>query len=331
MSTPRTLARLPTPIHPLQRASELLGCSVWIKRDDLTGAALSGNKIRKLDCLLADAHTRGATTIITCGGIQSNHCRATAIACRQHGLRPVLLLRGSPPPPRQLDGNLLLDALVGAEVRWTDADGYRSRDQHMAHIAEQLRSNGERPYIIPEGGSNAVGAMGFVHAGRELAAQAQAVGVQFDTVIVATGSGGTLAGLAMSGLQANVLGVAVCDDRATFRQRVHEIAQQAQTLNMGLTLPSDGWDVLEGHQGEGYAISTATELQQQAWLARSEGIIVDPVYTGKAWGALFSVLQQDPRALGRRVLFWHTGGVFGVFGRGASYHQALDVPFVEDA
>jgi len=327
MISPLHLAHTPTPIRPLRRLSAQLGVELWVKRDDLTGAALSGNKVRKLEFLLAEARAQGATTVITCGGIQSNHCRATAVACRQVGLRPVLLLRGTAPSAAGLDGNLLLDALVGAEVRWTDRAGYADRDEKMAAIAEALRAAGERPYIIPEGGSNAVGALGFVRAGQELARQLDAHALSIDTVVSAVGSGGTLAGLALSGAPARMLGVAVCDDRAYFRDRVESIAREAQD-RFGLRLPADGWDVLEGAQGRGYALTTPEELQAQGLLAREEGILLDPVYTGKAWAGLLAALRADRSALGKRVLLWHTGGLFGVFGRGADYAQALGTDFL---
>ena len=216
---PLDLARLPSPLQPLPGPSKQLGAEIWVKRDDLTGAGLSGNKVRKLDYLLAEATARGADCVITTGGIQSNHCRATALAARMVGLRPVLLLRGQPPTDGW-DGNLLLDGILGAEIHWITPEQYTHRDALMAEHAARLSAAGATPYVIPEGGSSAVGALGFVRAGRELAAQAMAAGVEFDTVLCATGSGGTLAGLAMSGLSAQVLGVAVCDDRTYFRQRV---------------------------------------------------------------------------------------------------------------
>ncbi|MFT4975230.1 MAG: D-cysteine desulfhydrase [Myxococcota bacterium] len=320
MIEPLRLAQIPSPIQPLPRLSKRLGVELWIKRDDLTGAGLSGNKVRKLCYLLAEAKAQGASAVITCGGIQSNHCRATAIAARQVGLVPVLLLRGE--PPADIDGNLLLDVIVGATIHWTDAAGYQRRDEQMAVLAEELRAAGERPYIIPEGGSNAVGALGFVAAGAELARQLQDVGLQMDTVVSATGSGGTLAGLALSGAPTRMLGVAVCDDRDYFRAKVEAIGREALD-RFGLRLPAGGWDVLDGAQGRGYALATPEELRAQASLAREEGILLDPVYTGKAWCALLAAVTADPRALGERVMLWHTGGLFGVFGRGAEYAAAL--------
>ncbi|MFT5684999.1 MAG: D-cysteine desulfhydrase [Myxococcota bacterium] len=316
---PLALSRLPTPLQHLPGPSKRLGAEIWVKRDDLTGLGLSGNKVRKLDYLLSEAQSAGSTCVITTGGLQSNHCRATAVAARMIGLRPVLLLRGAP-PTAAADGNLLLDTILGADITFITPEQYAHRDALMAEAAERLVAQGERPYIIPEGGSSAVGALGFVQAGRELAVQAVAAGVDFDTVLCAVGSGGTLAGLAMSGLSASVLGVAVCDDRAYFRQRVEEIADDASRL--GLSLPPRGWDVLEGFAGRGYALSSPAELSSQITLARETGLILDPVYTGKAWHALEQTLAGSPRALGRRILFWHTGGLFGIFGRGQEYADA---------
>ena len=308
----------PTPLEPLPVPSQRLGVELWVKRDDLTGLGLSGNKVRKLRFLFAQAQEEGASVVITCGGIQSNHCRATAVAACRQGLKVVLLLRGAAPAPAQTDGNLLLARMLGAEIHWVDHAGYRQRDTHMAALAESQRERGETPYIIPEGGSNAVGALGFVEAGRELAAQCGELGLRPDTVICAVGSGGTLAGLALAGLSPRVLGIAVCDDRAHFVGRVQEIGAQAR-LRFGLDLPDPGerWDVIEGFQGRGYGLSTPRELACQVRLTRETGLFLDPVYTGKAWFALEQLVQGSPDLLGRRIVFWHTGGVFGLFGRGA--------------
>ena len=305
--TPRVpLALLPTPLVPLRRLSEALGADVWCKRDDLTGVGLTGNKVRKLEVLLADALAAGADTVITTGGIQSNHARATAVAARQLGLRPVLLLRGEPPPVP--DGNLLLDLLVGAEVRWCTPEEYRTaRDARMAEIARELRAAGARPYVIPEGGSNGLGALGYVRAAEEVAG----AGERFDHVICAVGSGGTLAGLALGPRIGLVHGIAVCDDRATFSARVHAIARE-----LGRALPAEGdrWEVTEGWQGPGYGLATGEIWDTIALVARLEGLLLDPVYTGKAMHALVSEVRAGRWA--GRLLFWHTGGVFGLFGRG---------------
>jgi len=323
MQRPLSLARADTPLQWLERPSARLGLEIWVKRDDLTGLGLSGNKVRKLDYLLAEALSQGCDTVITTGGIQSNHCRATAVAARQIGMQPVLLLRGE--PPAEADGNLLLNQILGAELHWTDDAGYAHRDAHMADLARELSAQGRHPYVIPEGGSNATGALGFVRAGRELGTQAIAQGLRFDSVVCAVGSGGTLAGLALAGMDAEVLGIAVCDDRATFRARVEAIGDEARA-RYGLRLPSHGWDVIDGFQGRGYALSTPEELRSQVRFTRETGLFLDPVYTGKAWCAVEALAQSAPERLGERVLFWHTGGLFGLFGRGAELRAALADP-----
>ncbi|MEZ4317260.1 MAG: D-cysteine desulfhydrase family protein [Myxococcota bacterium] len=299
-----SLSRLPTPVHRLDRLSAELGIDLWVKRDDLTGFGLSGNKVRKLDFLFAEAEAAGADTVLTTGGIQSNHCRATAVAARQRGLRPVLLLRGE--DPGVPDANLLLDRLLGAEIHWCTPDEYRtSRNERLAELAEGVRREGGRPYVIPEGGSNAVGSQGYVKAAEELGTQTG----PFDHVFVAVGSGGTLAGLAMSGLPGRIHGIAVCDDQATFEARVREIAREA-----GRPTPAD-WGVDDRYKGPAYAVATPAIWSDIRAVARAEGLLLDPCYTGKAMHALC----EEARAgrLAGRVLFWHTGGAFALFGRGA--------------
>ena len=296
------LARRPTPLHPLERAGARLGIELWCKRDDLTGFGLGGNKVRKLDHLLTDALQRGCRRVVTCGGEQSNHARATAVACRMLGLEPVLLLRGA--PPEVPDGNLLLDQLLGAELHYVDAAGYRERRSHMEELA------GPRGYVIDEGGSNGLGALGFVEARAELRVQAQEEGVAFDSIVVAVGSGGTLAGLAAGAGDERVVGVCVCDDAATFHAIVDRIDGELDALGHAV----GAYELVERFQGPGYGLTTTPQLSAMAQLAREEGVLLDPTYTGKAWHALETLAAEGQ--LGQRVCFWHTGGVFGWFGRG---------------
>jgi D-cysteine desulfhydrase len=305
------LAQLPTPIEHLPRWSERLGVDVYVKRDDLTGFELSGNKVRKLELLLAEARHRGAEVVLTCGGLQSNHCRATAAACRRLGLHPVLLLRGD--PSEEPDSNLLLARLYGSEVHGCTADEYRNeRTERLEALADSWRRRGREAFVIPEGGSNGLGAIAYARAAQELVDQGAP---RFDHVVVAVGSGGTLAGLALGPDIGPLRGVAVCDDRAWFVERVRSIAEEARELGWG-PLPPEGerWEIVEGYQGSGYAIADASVWDTIATVARLEGLLLDPVYTGKAMHAL----ACEARA-GRwkgRILFWHTGGGFGLFGRG---------------
>ena len=308
---PLSLARLPTPLERLERLSDELGVEVLVKRDDLTGLGVSGNKVRKLEMLLTDAVQHGADCVLTTGGLQSNHCRATAIAARRLGLQPGVLLRGE--LPEVPDGNLLLDTLVGAWIRTCTAEDYRERrDALLEAWADSLRAEGRRPYVIPEGGSNALGSLAYVEAARELAIQLPR---PVRRVVVAVGSGGTLAGLALGGLEAFVHGVAVCDDAPTFEARVRAIAHEAAGYDVGpLREPGDGWEVTEGYQGPAYAVATPEIWATIRRVARLEGLLLDPVYTGKAMHALVSEVEA-----GRwdgPIVFWHTGGAFGLFGRG---------------
>jgi D-cysteine desulfhydrase len=214
------LARTPTPLQPLRRWSEKLGVNLMIKRDDLTGAALSGNKIRKLEFALADAKSKKADTILTCGGEQSNHCRATAIAAAMLGLNCRLLLRtadpSNPPPP---EGNILLDRMAGAEIIWITPEEYKRRDELFTREADALRNQGKVPYIIPEGASYPVGAWGYISAMDELVSDISEITTDDEpvTIIHACGSGGTAAGLILgaklTGVPIRIASVNVCDDR----------------------------------------------------------------------------------------------------------------------
>jgi D-cysteine desulfhydrase len=306
------LARLPTPLVRLERWSAHVGADVWCKRDDLTGSVLSGNKVRKLEWLLGEAVHAGADTVLTTGGVQSNHARATAVAARQLGMRPVLLLRGT--DPGVPEANLLLDRLLGAEVHWCAPAQYRhERDALLADLAAGVARAGGRPYVVPEGGSNGLGALGYVRAAEELATQTDH---PFDVQVCAVGSGGTVAGLALGPDLGPVAGVAVCDDRATFAPRVCAIAAEAEAFGAH-TLGPEGerWSIVEGYQGPAYGEATPDVWDTIALAARLEGLVLDPVYTGKAMHAVRREIEAG--RWGGRILFWHTGGVFGLFGRGA--------------
>jgi D-cysteine desulfhydrase len=316
------LARTPTPLEPLRRLGAELGIELYVKRDDLTGIELSGNKVRKLEFVIADALRQGADTLLTCGGAQSNHARATAIAAAKLGLRSRLLLRTSDPSsPPPLEGNILLDCLAGAEIVWITPEEYRNRSEIFEREAASLRKRGQVPYIIPEGASNALGAWGYIRAVDELAHDLAALpsGDQPTTIIHATGSGGTTAGLILGvrlfGLNARVAGINVCDDRNYFIGVVGEICESAitaYTLNISFSRERDV-EIIDGYVGRGYGLSRREELELLRDVARAEGILLDPVYTGKAFFGMTRELSRDPHAFGRRVVFVHTGGLFGLF------------------
>jgi D-cysteine desulfhydrase len=322
------LARLPTPLEPLPRIGKDLGIDLWVKRDDLTGTDLTGNKVRKLGFLAAEALERGADTLVTCGAVTSNHARATAIVAARLGLRSHLLLRGEDRDPP--DGNLLLDRYVGAEITFFPAAEWPQRDLRMGALAERLRAQGRKPYVIPEGGSNALGSMGYVLAVKELLDQAADLGIVVGHVVHATGSAGTTAGLALGCAvwgrpEIDVVGVAVCDDRPYFDRRVNEILDQAVGLwYVGPDVRARArWRIVEGHQGLGYAKTTPNELRELANVARREGLLLDPIYTGKAFLGLMAEAKAKRLGGSGATVFLHTGGLFGLFAFGAELKAAL--------
>ncbi len=309
------VAQTPTPIHAWHPGEIPDGCSAWIKRDDQTGITLSGNKARKLEFLLADAVERGCDTVITCGGIQSNHSRATAVAAREHGLDCHLVLNTrAPEDDPGIRGNLLLDRLVGAELHLISWHDYQRRDGLLRDLARELEADGKRPYVIPEGGSNALGTWGYIEAVRELEEQLRTEGLQIDDIFSACGSGGTAAGLslgvALCGLPIRVHVVNVCWDADHFHARVDAIFR-----DLGAPFASrDMLDVIDGHVGLGYAQSTPEELDVLRRTAQETGVILDPVYTVKAFRGMCAALRTgDERLQGARALFVHTGGLFGLY------------------
>ena len=317
------LARLPTPVHPLRHHGAMPNVEIFMKRDDLTGSALSGNKIRKPEFVLADAVAQKADTVLTCGGAQSNHCRATAIAAAMLGLKCRLLLRTADPSnPPFPEANILLDLMAGAEIVWITPEQYKIRDEIFEREATSLKKAGRKPYIIPEGASNALGAWGYIRGIEELINDIANLpgGPHKDTTIIsATGSGGTSAGLILGtkifDLNARVVGVNVCDDRDYFVRTIGEICESAITdyhLQIDFSRDSD-INIIDGYVGRGYALSRPEELSMICDFARTEGIFLDPVYTGKAFFGMVQELKRDPKCFGERIIFIHTGGIFGLF------------------
>lgn len=310
----KPLANIPTRLSRAPRFSEKMeGPDIWIKRDDETGLATGGNKTRKLEFLLGEALQKGADTVLTCGGVQSNHCRITAAAAIVCGMRPILFLTGDEPEGRQ--GNLLLDELMSAEIRFI---GDRDADEAMAEHADRLRGEGRSPYVIPLGGSVPVGCLGYVDGGLELISQCVAMGIQLDHVILAGGSGGTAAGLLVALLDrapgAKLHVVSVSRESEVLRERILELAgDTAELLNCRMEGLSKALRVYDEFIGEGYAIPTREGTDAAHLLAGSEGIIVDTTYTGKALAGLVSLCRGGVFARDEEVVFVHTGGVPAVF------------------
>jgi D-cysteine desulfhydrase len=309
------LAYAPTPLLRLERLSAELGVELWVKRDDLTGLLETGNKIRKLEFLVGEALAQRADTLITCGPLQSNSCRAVAAVAARLGLKAMLALRGA--PPAEYDGNLLLDRLLGAEVRYcTDAE-WESIDPLMQEMAGRARRAGRTPYIIPEGGASVLGALGYVACGQEIAQQVRHGAPEFDTVAITAFSGGSLAGLLiarqLTGLRAEIVGIPIGGEAARVRAHVGDVIEQAYR-RFGLPVQApEAIRLLDGHEGAGRIEVAPEDLAVVLRVARQEGLLLDPVSTARAFGALLERLRREPGSLGRRVCFVHTGGIFGVF------------------
>ena len=310
------LAHLPTPLEPLARLSASLdGPQLWIKRDDQTGLATGGNKTRKLELLIADALAHRAAVVLTVGAVQSNHCRQTAAAAARAGLECVLVLRGEAPPRAQWTGNLLLDDLLGARLWWS---GDHDPLEALAAAAQAEQKAGRRPYVIPYGGSNEIGAAAYALAFEELWAQMQAQGLDFDRVVFASSSGGTQAGLivgaAACGYRGQVLGISVDKTSGHLRETVAALlAPTAAYLSLDLDLGPGDVQINDDYLGGGYAVLTAAEREAVRLVARTEGILLDPVYTGKAMAGLLGLIRTGGIGADERVLFWHTGGLPALF------------------
>ncbi len=314
-----SLARLPTPLEPSPRLGAELGIDLLWKRDDLTGVELSGNKARKLEFLVAEAEAEGADTLVTCGGIQSNHCRATAFVAAKRALAAVVLLRvPDPSRPPAPEANSLLDLLAGAEARFVSHAEYARRGEVLGRVAAELRAAGRRPYVIPEGGSNALGSLGYVLAMSELREQLPVAWREGPVALVyAAGSGGTGAGIEL-GIRlagwpgAKPIGFAVCNDADYFRDAIARICAEARGRWPSLpAVPREEIEVDGRSVGPGYALATAEGLALVHRVARADGVLLDPVYTGKAMLGLAARAREE--GFPRRAVFLHTGGAFGTF------------------
>lgn len=315
------LAHLPTPLHKWPVPKVANETEVWIKRDDMTGCEYAGNKIRKLEFLLADAKAKGCDCVITVGGIQSNHCRATAAAARRVGLEPHILLRTSGPTDSDpgLVGNLLVDRMVGARIHLVSEAKFQAKGawKLVCELRDDLEEDGKLPYAFPSGGSNALGSWGYIEAVREIADQAAAAQLHFDRIYFGCGSGGTAAGLALgvhlSGLGeagTELVGLGVDDDPAFFYDKLDGLFRAC--FSDFTDLKSRELLTILDCVGQGYAQATDEELAYALQVARATGVCLDPVYTGKAALGMARDLRARPV---ERALFIHTGGLLGTYAK----------------
>lgn len=314
------LGNFPTKIERLEKLSTMLKEHIFIKRDDQTGTEISGNKIRKLEYSINEAINNDCDTLITCGGIQSNHARATAAAGIKLGLKSILVLKSDDKP--EVEGNYLLDRIMGADVRIISSEDYKNRRQEiMEEIVEELKEKGRKGYIIPEGASNGIGTFGYVNCFNEILEQEKELGITFDTIVATVGSGGTFAGLYLgnkiTGSNKKIVGINITDTAEIFKDRVCSILEEAKTYipHKDFEITKEDMCIIDGYVGDGYAISRAEELEFICDFAEAEGIILDPVYTGKAMRGLYSELKKGTFSDSNNILFIHTGGLFGLFSK----------------
>jgi len=314
------LANLPTRIERLDRLSkELGGPQIFIKRDDQTGSEISGNKIRKLEYVIQEALDQGCDYLITCGGIQSNHARATAAAAARLGLSSCLVLRSN--GDDALEGNYFLNKVLGADIEFISPDDYKERRMEiMEDIKARLIKEGYRPYIIPEGASNGIGTFGYYTAMEEILEQEKQMGIKFDAIVLPVGSGGTYSGMVLAnkllGHGTTIFGINICDNAPYFQDRIHGILQDSfNYIDKTIDFSKDEIKIIDGYVGDGYAQSRPDELEFIHKLAKLEGVILDHVYTGKAMYGLVNEIKKGNIKDYNNILFIHTGGIFGLFSK----------------
>lgn len=318
-----SLANTPTPLRLLGKVSEQLGGPrIWVKHDDATGSALSGNKVRKLEYVVAEAIEHNCDTLITCGGLQSNHCRATALVAAQLGLNAHLVLRGR--KPAEADGNLVLDHMAGAEISYYSPAEYIQRlPEIFSKLSEDYLALGRKAWCIPTGASDEIGIWGYIDAAYELYGQLHQQSLNPRYIVCATGSGGTQAGLSLGmhslGYSGEVVGMAVCDSEEYFlrkaRKDMHGWQHRYGAEDDVASVDVDGVPIktLANYIGPGYARTYPEMLDCIKWLARTEGIVLDPCYTGKAFYGLVEEIRSGRWSEVEDIVFVHTGGIFGLF------------------
>lgn len=321
------LARLPTPVTPLKRfALQNSDAHIWVKHDEMTGTEVSGNKIRKLEFSLAEARDQGCNVIVTCGGVQSNHCRSTAVLGARLGFKVHLILRGE--QPEEPEGNLLMDYLAGATIDYLPQREWKTHDQYARSLQDRYATDGDKAFFIPIGATDEIGLWGYIAACEELTEDFERYDFKPDYIVCATGSGGTQGGLLVGSqlfqLPGEVVAFNVSDDANYFDRKIREdVALWQQRYKMTFDLDSLSIRTIEGYLGLGYGSAEPPVFELIARLSQEEGIFLDPVYTGKAFYGMVQELEKGDSgqlAGARDVLFIHTGGLFGVFPQRAGFH-----------
>jgi len=313
------ISHVPTALELAPRLSAKIGCNLYIKRDDCTGLAAGGNKTRKLEYLLADAKNQGADTLVTIGGLQSNHARQTAAAAARFGFACELILEdvtGTPKTDYSDNGNMLLDHLLGAQIHRLEAND--DPDNFAASLIDRLSAEGRKPYLIPVGGSNVIGSYGYVECAYELIEQLSDSNLQIDQIILASGSAGTqaglLAGLIAAGINIPVLGICVSKSTSAQKQLVESLLRQTLlSLELDPELAKNKVNTDGSYVGDGYGIPTLGMIDAVKRSAQLEGLLLDPVYTGKAMAGLFDLCSKGNIEKNSNQLFLHTGGSPGLY------------------
>ena len=357
-----SLARLPTPIQKLKTISQDLGKDVFIWRDDLNGFTESGNKLRKLEYLMADAIAQGCDWVITCGGPQSNHTRATAIVARQLGLDVSILVLAKPgfDHGKTPNGNLLLNQIFDSKMTWLDFDEFQKMganyDYFLAEEADKLKAAGHKPYIIPLGGSNPIGTFGYRNAVKEMLTTWTAIncnsnnttnissgntkpdgdisisvgntnGSAPDSLFCALGSGGTFVGLQLGiqeqKIKTQLFGINVIGPIETAEKYVTTL-HDSVAKQLGIKINTDQSHQIDGYLGAGYSIASDADLEFYVQLARDEGVLLDPCYTGKAFQGMISEIKKSPERFGKEILFLHSGGIFADFSYAEQFKKVLN-------
>lgn len=314
-----SIANTPTPIYKMDKLSEDLKKNIFIKRDDFTGVEWSGNKVRKLEFAVKEALDQKCSVLITCGGTQSNHARATVAVARKLGLKVHLVLRGA--EPDHLEGNMLLNKLMGARITWLDPIEFKNHEDVMITLSKQYAEQNEKAYIIPIGASNGIGNFGYYDCFGEILKQEKDMNLHFDTIVCTVGSGGTYSGLKLGQIinktEHSIIGFNISSTSEYFKEVILKILSESLDIagmkSMESQYCKDDILIIDGYAGDGYAISRNEELKYILEVAQSEGIIFDPVYTGKAFRGLVDQIKKGNLDSSENILFIHTGGLYGTF------------------